>query len=874
MKTLYKSLVMIAAVAISLTGCTQKEVLDTPKDGEFVNLKFNIRNADEDTVTKALLGTENGKSFLNWEDDDAIGTFSVGSFSGSQTTSNNNPGTVEVDGDNYTLNVQTYNAGTVTSIYSYYPYSASAGKDKTSAVVTIPETQTMSNLGFDADAMPMAGTPVTVDITTTAANTDTPCGTINFSNLGSIIKFRVYTSGSTDETLTSVTYKATGVGGAFTIDLTGIDAEDESSLELTASNVVNEITTSVAGSPAISGLDNAIDVYMVVAPGDYTGSQVIVTTNAHTYTLDASGTKSFTRSHVKPIKVDIENGVQGDLPAAETWTKVTKASDFTAGTYYILRGDGAYYLPNAVASSGAPACVAYTAAATIPNAMRWTATAGTEGLVFESVANAGNYLWGANANNGVRVNTTSTASGANKEWKFTTVTVGETTYYTAYAYATRYLTSYGNQDWRNYTSASTTNIPAEFYKLDVVDNTPRFTVESPLAATAAEDTYEVTITRTNFTDAITVIVPGGCDWVDADNIAANATSFDVLVAENTGAARSVTLTLSATGVDSQELVINQAGTEGTAANPYTAAQAAAAASSGATGVYVRGIISAITTAYNSTYNNVSFDISDDGLTTSTQFRIYRATATSADDFKVGDAVTFMGDFTVYNSTPELDSGNTLISQLHAPSISPDVDSFSTDTQSVTITADSGSVIRYTVDGTTPTTSTGTVYSAAFPIAETTTVKAIAVKDGIVTGIVSKTYSKVSSSSVTVEYVFNTNAGLTALGISEPAASAGTNLGDSEYTIGSVTMTATSGSTATRVWNSSGTTDLRIYKNGAFTFTTSTGNIKSIVLSGAVVNGFSAGSGTFSSGTWIGSATSVTLTATATEKINTISVTYE
>lgn len=466
MKTLFKSLVMIAAAAVTLAGCTQKEVLDTPKDGELVTLKFNIRNADEGTVTKALLGTESGKNFLNWEDGDQIGTFSVGSFSGNQSVSNNNAGTVEVAGDNYTLNVQTYNAGDITNIYSYYPYSASAGKDKAAAVVTIPEAQTMSNSGFDADAMPMAGAPVTVSVTTAAANTDTPCGTINFSNLGSIIKFRVYTSASTTETLTSVTYKATGIGGAFTIDLTSVNPDDETTLELTASNAINEITTSVAGNPAISGLDNAIDVYMVVAPGDYTGSQVIVTTNAHTYTLDASGTKSFTRSHVKPIKVDIENGVQGELPAAETWTKVTKASDFTAGTYYILRGDGAYYLPNAVASSGAPACVAYTAAATIPNAMRWTATAGTDGLIFESAANAGNYLWGANTNNGVRVNTTSTASGATKEWKFTTVTVGETTYYTAYAYATRYLTSYGNQDWRNYTSASTTNIPAEFYKLN------------------------------------------------------------------------------------------------------------------------------------------------------------------------------------------------------------------------------------------------------------------------------------------------------------------------------------------------------------------------------------------------------------------------
>lgn len=466
MKTLFKSFVLIAAAAVTLAGCTQKEVLDTPKDGELVTLKFNIRNSDEGTVTKALLGTEKGKNFLNWEDGDQIGTFSVGSFSGNQSVSNNNAGTVEVAGDNYTLNVQTYNAGDITNIYSYYPYSASAGKDKTSAVVTIPESQTMSNSGFDADAMPMVGAPVTVSVTTAAANTDTPCGTINFSNLGSIIKFRVYTSASTTETLTSVTYKATGIGGAFTIDLTSVNPDDETTLELTASDAINEITTSVAGNPAISGLDNAIDVYMVVAPGDYTGSQVIVTTNAHTYTLDASGTKSFTRSHVKPIKVDIENGVQGELPAAETWTKVTKASDFTAGTYYILRGDGAYYLPNAVASSGAPACVAFTAAATIPNAMRWTATAGTNGLVFESASNAGYYLWGWNKANGIRVTTTSPATGASNEWTFTTLEVSGTTYYTASAVSGRYLISYGTSDWRNYESGSASNIPAEFYKLN------------------------------------------------------------------------------------------------------------------------------------------------------------------------------------------------------------------------------------------------------------------------------------------------------------------------------------------------------------------------------------------------------------------------
>ena len=125
----------------------------------------------------------------------------------------------------------------------------------------------------------------------------------------------------------------------------------------------------------------------------------------------------------------------------------------------------------------------------------------------------------------------------------------------------------------------------------------------------------------------------------------------------------------------------------------------------------------------------------------------------------------------------------------------------------------------------------------------------------------------------VTFTFNTDAGLEALGISKPSAGAGTELGNTIYTLGGVSMTATTadGKTATRVWNSNGTTDLRIYADGTFTFTASE-NITSIVLSGGTVNGFNANTGSFSSGTWTGSATSVTLTATGTEKINTITVT--
>lgn len=62
-----------------------------------------------------------------------------------------------------------------------------------------------------------------------------------------------------------------------------------------------------------------------------------------------------------------------------------------------------------------------------------------------------------------------------------------------------------------------------------------------------------------------------------------------------------------------------------------------------------------------------------------------------------------------------------------PSISPNGGSFS-GTQSVTLSSStSGATIRYTTDGSTPTSSSGTIYSTPFNISATTTVKAIAYK---------------------------------------------------------------------------------------------------------------------------------------------------
>lgn len=123
---------------------------------------------------------------------------------------------------------------------------------------------------------------------------------------------------------------------------------------------------------------------------------------------------------------------------------------------------------------------------------------------------------------------------------------------------------------------------------------------------------------------------------------------------------------------------------------------------------------------------------------------------------------------------------------------------------------------------------------------------------------------------TSSFVFNTDAGLSALGITKPAQSVGTELGSSNYTSGAITMAATNGGTATRVWNSSGTTSLRVYKNGG-SLTFSGATITKIEFNSSVA--MKANVGTLSDRTWKGNASSVTFTATENVTIGTIVVTY-
>lgn len=675
MKKLFKSLVLVATAAIAFSAC-QKEInqVETSYEGDYV-YAFSINNVDNNAVadTRAALANDGTSLYLKWENNDSFGAFATNGSS----NSNNRPSTVSVSGDTYTLKVaSTVELESGSTVYTYFPYNSGAGTDKTSAVIKIDPVQTQKATGFDASVMPMVGEPYTTT-TTLAKDEETAVGEILFSNLGAIIEFNIYATSAIDEQIKSVEFNSTSgnLAGNYSLDLTAVDFSNATTLELqgdgSAASVKTALNTPIAIPVSTTTAKEGTKVYMSVAPGDYSGT-VVVTTTGHTYTFNVASAKTFNRSKVKRLNANLSTATQGDLPVEESWEVVTSPSDFTAGTYVIVSSDKAKYFVNDAIDKNPSSAAAHWDASgkltSVTDDAKWIATVSGSGLQFASYANSNNLLWMSTSTaQGVAVGSSSTISGAANVWSLVAnTTLGGDSGYIATTGGDRYLALYTNGTWRGYTINTTSGYlnnssdvkAAVFYKQ--VDNTPRFSVATSFEVAVAEGTYTIPVSRTNFTGAINVAVPESCDWIVAEDVAENGTSFDILVAVNTGDSRSATLTLSGAGVESQTLIVTQAGNEaGSEANPYTVSGALNAISALDNNtkpdeeVYIQGIISTVA-SYNGNYKSITYYISEDGSTTN-QLEVYSGKGLDGADFSditdlaVGDEVIIKGFLYKYYS---------------------------------------------------------------------------------------------------------------------------------------------------------------------------------------------------------------------------------
>ncbi|MBP5390989.1 MAG: chitobiase/beta-hexosaminidase C-terminal domain-containing protein [Bacteroidales bacterium] len=292
--------------------------------------------------------------------------------------------------------------------------------------------------------------------------------------------------------------------------------------------------------------------------------------------------------------------------------------------------------------------------------------------------------------------------------------------------------------------------------------------------------------------------------------------------------------------------------DGSAEKPYTASEARELALAGNTNeVHVKGIISSIVYSYSAQYPTFTFWISEDG--TANTFEIYQTSATSIDDYRIGDYVVFKGTLALYQNqttkTPEM-TNSTLITRIMAPVFSPNEGNFTT-SQVVSISADADAVVYYTTDGSIPSNSSS-LYSTPITINNTTTFKAIAVRNGISTGIVTKTFNKVSASTVTVTFVPSDFSG-------QGTSGTGSNV---SQTKDAVTISSD---------KAYGTDQLRVYKGANLSISTSSGNIRKIEFTF---------SGTYNGGlnteySYTGTKESVTFSSLSSQaRFTEIKVTYE
>ena len=112
---------------------------------------------------------------------------------------------------------------------------------------------------------------------------------------------------------------------------------------------------------------------------------------------------------------------------------------------------------------------------------------------------------------------------------------------------------------------------------------------------------------------------------------------------------------------------------GTLADPYTVADAHIAidANAGTQGVYATGIVSAIPTAYNSSYGNVTFNMVDEEGD-EVFLQAFRCTGDEAANVAVGDVAVVYGNLIKYGSTYEFGQGCQLVSLTHPVSTEPSI----------------------------------------------------------------------------------------------------------------------------------------------------------------------------------------------------------
>ena len=672
---------------------------------------------------KAEIGDNN----IVWVDGDQVGIL-AGTYAGpADVNANTSPKTVSFTSPTAIA------AGT--TAYAYFPYDE-INDSPECVFVTVSSEQN----GASESAMPLAGIPFSIQ---EGQNN----GQILFYNLGSLINFKVF---STDEafqgeTITSIKFEATkeGIAGTSSINLTALTLPESSEfsddmLVLDLEEGESSVTVSQE-VPVAAEKESATPIKMVVLPGSWEGT-ITVTTDAAVYTKEITE-REYVRSQVRTFGLDLQKCEREELEQSYKFVKVTSTGDITDGEYLIVYEDIEVAFDGSLETLDA---ASNTIDVDITDGII-AATEETEAAIFKIDVTAGTLQSASGYYIGVSSNSNGLKQTEDSETYTHTFSIESGSAVIAAVFdgstmSLRYNKASNQARFRYYKNAGQEAI--QLYK-KVLDNTPVVTwTLNSIEVTTAPTKTEYIVGET-FDPAGMVVTAyyednnGNTREESLDNTALTFEPAGALAVTDT----EVTITFNEKTA-TQAITVTQPTITIHTVEEAIAAAEALGENETIENYYVKGIVC---TTGSISSGAVTYYVSADGSTTN-RFEMYKgkyidgASFTAETNLKLGDYVVAKGTLTYYanSSQAELASGNQVVSVFRAPVFSVEPGIY-TSAQELTIIAAEGVTIYYTLDGSTPTTSSD-VFTDAITLDEDTVVKAFASDGTLSSGVVSAEYT--------------------------------------------------------------------------------------------------------------------------------------
>lgn len=447
----YSLLMGLMCAALSITSCSKDntETFDKPKGYEF------------ELYAAPQTRTEVDGLDMKWSANDAMNVFHAPT--GTTNYSSNDQFTLaEIESGRFTglITDTEFDPNGTYDWYAVYPYSkymASPAESNSGSYFTVGSEagSAQQQTGIDNQAhisgenIPLYGTATGV--------TGSP--NLQMHHITTLFRINVTNTGSADLNVTSITLTSASENliGTYYFDITGAEPVLTSSGDNYVSKTAAlNVTDGVVAPDATGSFYLATRAF--TAPE---GEQLTLTVTANGETVEKVATLSkettFAAGKINKLNVNVAAAAE----QASTWEKVTSLDDITAGEYIIANGD--YFLPTTTTTTGSKnAPVPYTLESQgisfvadsftgiVPDIAKWTFTGTNTTMTITN--SGGDYLYGTNANNGIRVGTTSDIT-----WAFEVYNDGFAMKNSNDRYCAIYVTNGSPQDWRSYTSKNHSN---------------------------------------------------------------------------------------------------------------------------------------------------------------------------------------------------------------------------------------------------------------------------------------------------------------------------------------------------------------------------------------------------------------------------------